>query len=39
MKAYTYIEKGKFELRDKPMPQVVDPKDAVVRVPYADQCR
>ena len=32
MKAYTYIEKGRFELLDKPKPQLQDPKDAIVTV-------
>lgn len=29
MKAYTYIEKGRFELLDKPKPQLQDSKDAI----------
>ncbi len=28
MKAYTYIEKGRFELKDKPEPKILDSKDA-----------
>ena len=32
MKAYAYIEKGRFELLDKPKPELQDPKDAIVRV-------
>lgn len=32
MKAYTYIEKGKFQLIDKPKPTLQGPKDAIVRV-------
>ena len=28
MKAYTYIEKGRFEFQDKPKPQLQDTKDA-----------
>lgn len=38
MKAYTYIEKGKFEWREKPKPQVVDARDAVVRVTLSSIC-
>ena len=32
MLAYTYIEHGKFSLLEKPVPQLKDPKDALVRV-------
>ena len=32
MKAYTYIEKGRFELIDKPKPVIQGPKDAIVTV-------
>ena len=32
MKAYTYMEKGHFELQEKPKPALQDPKDAIVRV-------
>ncbi len=32
MIAYTYKEYGKFELTDKPKPEIIDPRDAVVRV-------
>ena len=32
MKVLTYIEKGKFELIEKPKPELVDPRDAIVRV-------
>lgn len=35
MKAYTYIEKGRFELFDKPKPALAGPKDALVRVSEA----
>ena len=35
MKAYTYIEKGRFELKDKPKPALQGPKDAIVRVTLA----
>ena len=38
MKAYTYIEKGHFELVEKPKPQVIDPKDALVRVTLGSVC-
>ena len=33
MIAYTYKEHGKFELTDKPKPEIIDSRDAVVRVP------
>lgn len=38
MKAYTYIEKGRFELTDKPKPGLEDPKDAIVRVTLSSIC-
>ena len=38
MKAYTYIEKGRFELLDKPKPQLQNPKDAIVRVTLSSIC-
>lgn len=38
MKAYTYVEKGRFELQDKPRPEILDPKDAIVRVTLASIC-
>ena len=38
MKAYTYIEKGRFELKDKPKPALQGPKDAIVRVTLASVC-
>ena len=38
MKAYTYIEKGHFELLDKPKPELLDPKDAIVRVTLSSIC-
>lgn len=38
MKAYTYIEKGKFSLTDKPRPRLSDPKDAIVRVTLGSIC-
>ena len=38
MKAYTYIEKGRFELTDKPRPTLQGPRDAIVRVTQASIC-
>lgn len=38
MKAYTYIEKGRFELLDKPKPELQDAKDAIVRVTMSSIC-
>ena len=38
MKAYTYIEKGRFELTDKSKPCLEDPKDAIVRVTLSSIC-
>ena len=38
MKAYTYIEKGHFELLDKPKPELQDSKDAIVRVTMSSIC-
>ena len=38
MKAYTYIEKGRFEFLDKPKPEILDPKDAIVRVTLSSIC-
>ena len=38
MKAYTYIEKGRFELQDKPKPELQDSKDAIVRVTLSSIC-
>lgn len=38
MKALTYIEKGKFRLVEKPVPVLVDPKDAIVRVTLSSIC-
>lgn len=38
MKAYTYIEKGKFALVDKPKPSIQDPRDAIVRVTLSSIC-
>lgn len=38
MLAYTYIEQGKFELLDKPMPELTTPHDAIVRVTLGSIC-
>ena len=38
MLAYTYIEKGKFELRQKPVPTIKEPQDAIVRVTLSSIC-
>ena len=38
MKAYTYIEKGRFELIDKSKPELKDPQDAIVRVTLGSIC-
>lgn len=38
MKALTYIEKGKFALQEKSKPELLDPKDAVVRVTLSSIC-
>lgn len=38
MRAYTYIERGKFELLDKPKPELEDPRDAIVRVTLGSIC-
>ena len=38
MLAYTYIEQGKFELREKPRPTLQDPRDAIVRVTLGSIC-
>ena len=38
MKAYTYIEHGKFELLDKPKPELVNSRDAIVRVTLGSIC-
>lgn len=36
MLAYTYVEKGKFELLEKPTPVLQDPRDAIVHVTLAN---
>ncbi len=38
MLAYTYVEKGRFALLDKPKPHVKDPHDALVRVTLSSIC-
>ena len=38
MLAYTYIEKGKFEMRQKPKPALLDERDAIVRVTLSSIC-
>lgn len=38
MLAYTYIEHGKFELREKPEPEITDARDAIVRVTLGSIC-
>ena len=38
MKAYTYIEKGKFKLIEKPKPTIIDERDAIVKVTLASIC-
>ena len=38
MLAYTYIERGRFELIEKPKPVLVDDRDAIVKVTLASIC-
>lgn len=38
MLAYTYVKRGKFELLDKPVPQLIDSQDAIVRVTLGSIC-
>ena len=38
MLAYTYVEHGKFELREKPKPEIIDLRDAIVRVTLGSIC-
>ena len=38
MKAYTYVETGRFELIEKPKPEIQDPKDAIVKVTLSSIC-
>lgn len=38
MQAYTYVEHGKFELREKPKPTLLDARDAIVHVTLGSIC-
>lgn len=38
MLAYTYIEHGRFELREKPKPEILDSRDTIVRVTLSSIC-
>ena len=38
MLAYTYVERGKFELREKSVPELKDARDAIVRVTLGSIC-
>lgn len=38
MLAYTYVEKGKFELREKPVPKIEEEQDAIVEVTLSSIC-
>ena len=38
MLAYTYVEQERFELREKPRPQLLDARDAIVRVTLGSIC-
>lgn len=38
MIAYTYKEHGKFEFTDKPKPEIIDSRDAIVRVTMSSIC-
>lgn len=38
MKAYTYTEKGKFELKEKDKPKISDSRDAIVKITLASIC-
>ncbi|WP_461880450.1 alcohol dehydrogenase [Fusicatenibacter sp.] len=38
MQAYTYVSKGKFELREKPKPTLIHGRDAIVKVTLASIC-
>ena len=38
MLAYTYVEKGKFGLKNKPKPELRDSRDALVKVTLASIC-
>ena len=38
MLAYTYVENGTFELREKPKPELQDSRDAIVKITLASIC-
>ena len=38
MQAYTYVSKGKFELREKSKPVIMHERDAIVNVTLASIC-
>lgn len=38
MLAYTYVDTDKFELRDKPVPEIVSQDDAIVRITLGSIC-
>ena len=38
MLAYTYVDRDKFELKEKPVPRICGPRDAVVKVTLASIC-
>ena len=38
MLAYTYISPGKYELIDKPKPELQNPRDAIVRITLGSIC-
>lgn len=38
MLAYCYTDKGKFELKDKPLPKIEDEKDAIVKITLSSIC-
>lgn len=38
MLAYTYVEPGKFELQEKPRPEIKDSRDAIIRVVLGSIC-
>ena len=38
MLADTYVEQGRFELREKPKPRLLDDRDAIVRVTLSSIC-
>ena len=38
MLAYTYLSHGKFELIDKPKPELQSPRDAIVRITLGSIC-